>query len=136
MSSRRRNRRSRSRSESPSAELNWFLLYGDTMSDEASFTWEDARVAWFRHRDELMRSSPPGPTPYGLSCFEADRFERLGEIRSMRLELAGLQDVRGEFEVLSLHHHNQGRLDLADRFERLLSNVNAVIGELEEGKQQ
>ena len=134
MSSRRRNRRSRSRSQSLSAELNWYLLYGDTMSSEASFNEEDARSAWFRHRAEIMRSSPPGPTPFGLSHFESDRFERLAEIRGMGLELAGLQDVRGEFMSVAFSHQHQGRLELADKFERLRGNVNTVIEELEGAK--
>lgn len=132
MSSRRRNRRSRSRSQSLSAELNWLLLYGDTMDPKASFSDEETREAWFRHRDTLMRTSPPGPTPWGFIHFESDRFESLAEIRGMRLELAGLQDVRGEFMCLASFHRHQGRLELADKFERLRANLSAVIQELDQ----
>jgi hypothetical protein len=135
MSTRRRNRRSRSRSRSLSAGLNWYLLYGQEMSDEP-FTEEDARQAWFQNRGELMRLCPPNPAPWGLFHFESDRFENLSEIRGMRLQLRDLQDARGEFMADASWHRNQGRLELADKFERLRSNVITVIGELEGGKQQ
>jgi hypothetical protein len=133
MSGRRRIRRSRSSGGALSHNLRWFLLTGGTMSDDESFTWEAARAGWFLHRDELLRSSPPGPTPYGLSCFESDRFEFLAEIRSMHLELAGLHDVRCEFECLASMHRHQGRVDQADKFELLAENVRTIISELEEG---
>lgn len=131
MSTRRRNRRSRSLSRSLTAELRWFLLYGDSMSSEATFTEQSARETWFRNRDELMRSCPPGPLPWGLTFYECDRFEDLAEIRGMHLELAALKDARGEFMSQASWHLHEGRLELATKFERLRANVITVIEELE-----
>ena len=118
------------RGQSLSAGMNLYLRDGQDMGDEP-FTEADAREAWFRNRGELMRLCPPNPVPHGLFHFEFGLFENLPDIRALRLTIRDLQYGRAEFMEHASWHLSQGRPELAAKFERLRTNVNAIISELE-----
>jgi hypothetical protein len=130
----RRSRRTRLQRGRMTQAERWTLWHeqdvGMPAGEEYPFASEaEARACWRRNRQTLMAEVRPGHVPCGLWMHEPESFVSAEAVRALRLDQESLHHGANEFDGMASFHRRNGRIDLAQEFERRGERVRAVLAE-------